>query len=377
MATLSGGERQKVAICTALVNRPPLLLLDEPLEQLDPDAADDLLQRLHALSRAGTIVMMSSRSLDFMADYADQAVLLDDGKILAVAAPDPLTIAALLPSSCQNSAAVQKEALAPSSSADETKPQNMILTHQLTHLFSSGAGIKDINLAVHAGEIVAIMGPNGAGKSTLLKHFIGILQAQSGKVLILGEDASLVPVWKLAQKEGVLFQNPDDQIFNERIDREIAWSLKTARGCSWPQALEESQYNLQEFGLQEVKKLHPYSVSRSYRQLIALASVLISKPEIIILDEPGKSLDASNTERLMSILLSHFGTTAKSIIMVTHDPLLAWSYADRMVLLADGEILAQGRPQELFCDQALMRSAQISRHPFIRSLQDPRSYRPT
>lgn len=221
----------------------------------------------------------------------------------------------------------------------------------------------------YTGEILAVMGPNGAGKSTLIKHFIGLLKAQSGKVLVNGHDAASTPVFKLAQTIGILFQNPDDQIFNERIDKEIAWSLKAVRSLSWDEALRECQTVLTQFGLDEIKHLHPYSVSRSYRQLIALASVVVREPEILILDEPGKSLDSANTLVLMDNLLQLYPEHTKTIIMVTHDPYLVWRYADRMVLLAEGKIIADGKPAAIFKDTALTRQAKLSTHPLIKKLQ--------
>lgn len=254
---------------------------------------------------------------------------------------------------------------------DTSYPNQILLSAKnLTHIFNSGSGIEDISLEITAGQILAVMGPNGAGKSTLIKHFIGLLKAQKGKVLVMGHDPSLTPVTQMAENIGILFQNPDDQIFNERIDKEVAWGLKAAKNYSWPQALAESQGILESFGLDSVKSLHPYSVSRSTRQLIALASVLVKETELIILDEPGKSLDAANTHSLMSFLLAQFSRSTQSIIIVTHDPYLAWSYADQIALIVEGHLMATGPATDLLSNPDYTQLAKLSKHPFIKKIQD-------
>lgn len=369
MASLSGGEKQKVAICTALVNDSPLLLLDEPLEQLDPDAADDLLQLLRKLADQGRMIIMTTRSYDYLDPYADRAALISAGRLIAVEDKRHFKDLYKMMPDCMDAISGPQAQL-----GSHVKPGDaaeiILSTKGLTHTFNTVWGIKDINLEIATGQIIAVMGPNGAGKSTLIKHFIGLLKAQKGQVLVLGQDPQLVPVAQMAQNIGILFQNPDDQIFNERIDKEVAWSLKASRNYSWPQALAESQEILEAFGLDHIKSLHPYSVSRSSRQLIALASVLVKQAELIILDEPGKSLDAANTHSLMSILLSQYRSSTQSIIMVTHDPYLAWSYADQIVLIVDGHLLAAGQPADILSNPVYTQQAKLSKHPFIKRIQD-------
>lgn len=369
MASLSGGEKQKVAICTALITDSPILLLDEPLEQLDPDAADDLLQLLRELAAQGKMIIMTARSFNYLDLYADRAALLNNGRIIAI--ENKMTfenLYHLLPDAMPS--VIEQPCLQRFKGQPANADDILVSTEDLSHSFRTGFGIKSINLKIPAGQILAIMGPNGAGKSTLIKHFIGLLKAQKGQVLVMGQDPDHIPVAKLAQNIGILFQNPDDQIFNERIDKEVAWSLKVARNYSWSQALAESQGVLKTFGLDHIKNLHPYSVSRSSRQLIALASVLVKQAQLIILDEPGKSLDAYNTRSLMSFLLSDYCSRTRSIIIVTHDPCLAWSYADQVALIVDGHLLATGQTTDILRNPDCTLAAKLSQHPFIKEIQD-------
>jgi energy-coupling factor transporter ATP-binding protein EcfA2 len=371
MNTLSGGERQIVTIVTALIKDPPILLLDEPFEQLDPDAADNLLKLLQTIADKGKIIIIAVRSFDYVSSYGNRLIILRNGKIIASdSALATHKQSSLVPECLHSIALSASHRLKRENSTVTTGNRDVVCTRDLCYKYIQGGGIQDINLQLTPGETLAIMGPNGAGKTTLLKHFIGLLKAQKGMVIVMGQDAAKVPVPVLAQNIGILFQNPDDQIFNERIDKEIIWSLKTKRHCSWEKATAECQPIIENLGLKKIQKLHPHSVSRSYRQLIALATVLSSQPSLLILDEPCKSLDATHTSQLMSNLLSQSCGINPSIIMVTHDPYLTWAYSDRVALLVNGRLLAIGTPEEILCNQELTTQARLSKHPFVKFLQN-------
>ncbi|ATW27441.1 ABC transporter ATP-binding protein [Candidatus Formimonas warabiya] len=375
MSTLSGGERQKVAIATALVTKSPVLLLDEPVEQLDPDAAHEVLTILQKMAREGKTVIVTGKQGDFARKYAGKIVFLDNGSSVRnisaagnifddnparhLSAPN-LKVAR--ESSCGEQLLEERDAgtLSP-----------VVKFEKVTHLFQDGGGVEEIDFAIKPGEVIAIMGPNGAGKSTLLKHCLGLLRAQKGKTFIFGEDASALPSWKLAQKVGMLFQNPDDQIFNERVDKEVAWNLKV-RGMTWEQALSEAKKVLEELGLLDLCEKHPHELIRSQRQLIALASVLVTHPDLIILDEPSKSLDHKHVREIMDRILQQRPSRG-AVIIVTHDPALAWLYADRIALIVAGRLAGIGNTEDILLDHVRMEKAKLSRHPFVMDLHESNS----
>lgn len=370
MSTLSGGERQKIAVATALANNSSVLLLDEPVEQLDPDAAHEVFTVLRRLTREGKTVVVSGRSLDYAKVYADRIAFLNSGSLAGVFPGD-----SVLPDneSCFDFAVEKTKDTGNSGNSRQTFSEKVsnfssyiAKFEQVTHLFSDSGGVEDIDLTIKPGEILAVMGPNGAGKSTLIKHCLGLLRPQKGNAFLFGEDVSDLPAWKLAQKVGMLFQNPDDQIFNERVDKEVAWNLKV-RGMKWDSALIEARRVLAELGLQNLCEKHPHELTRSQRQLIALASVLVTRPDLIILDEPSKSLDSKWVAEVMAKVCSQRQREG-AIVIVTHDPSIAWAYADRVALIVEGRLADIGNTKEIFLDPVLMERAKLLRHPFVISL---------
>lgn len=164
----------------------------------------------------------------------------------------------------------------------------------------------------------------------------------------------------------------DDQIFNERVDREIACSLR-ARSVWWNEALKEVAHWLAKIGQSQIAACNPHSLPYSLRQIVSLVSVLINRPEIIVLDEPFKSLDYRNVEILMSIILELRQEKDNPIILVTHDPTVTLLYANRVAFFDHGEIVLQGVPQDIFFSTQF-RNLSLSRHPFIRGLLDSNNH---
>lgn len=370
MSTLSGGERQKIAVATALATNSSVLLLDEPVEQLDPDAAHEVFTVLRRLAREGKTVVISGRRLDYAKVYADRIAFLNSGSLAGV-----FPAGSVLPDneSCFDFAGEKPKDAGNFGNSRQARKEkvpslsfNIVKFEQVTHLFPEGGGFEDIDLTVKPGEIIAIMGPNGAGKSTLIKHCLGLLRPQKGKAFLFGEDVSGLPTWKLAQKVGMLFQNPDDQIFNERVDKEVAWNLK-ARGVKWDGALIEARRVLVDLGLQHLCEKHPHELTRSQRQLVALASVLVTRPDLIILDEPSKSLDSKWVSEVMTKVCSQ-SRREGAIVIITHDPSIAWAYADRVALIVEGRLADIGNTKEIFLDPVVMERAKLLRHPFVISL---------
>lgn len=361
MSSLSGGERQKVAFAAAIAVDYPVILCDEPFEQADAEAAEAMLSLLRRKAASGGTVLIATRYFEYARYFADRIILIRDGAVIAQdRSGNAEKIAGMVPE-CRISRRQRSQATIMTVSGSRE-----LFFEGVTHLFDSGHGIKNVSLEVCKGEVVAIMGPNGSGKTTLLKHTVGLLRPQKGRVWLRETETSRLPVGLLAQKIGMLFQNPDDQIFNERVDHEIACSLR-ARGARWNEALKEAAHWLAKIGQAQIAASHPHSLPYSLRQIVSLVSVLINRPEIIVLDEPFKSLDYRNVEILMSIILELRQEKDNPIILVTHDPTVTLLYANRVAFFDHGEIVLQGVPQDIFFSTQF-RNLSLSRHPFIRGL---------
>jgi len=332
--TLSGGERQKVAVAAALAVDPDLLLLDEPFEQLDPASVDEVLTLATGCAADGATVLIATREADHVPDGARRIHLVAGVR-------------------------TEDEAQAAPAYVHVARPMGdaVLEMRSVTHRFGTGGGVDEVDLVVHAGESVALLGPNGAGKTTLMRHAIGLLRPDAGSVRVLGEDIGPRRVWELARHVGLLFQNPDDQVFNRVVDVEVAWSL-IAQGMSRTAAIERARAVMVELGIEGLAQENPHEITASQRQLVAFASVLVADPRVIVLDEPTKALDATAAETLAAAVDRRLDEGA-GVLLVTHDLRFAARLADRCVVLADGSVIADGPAGELLADEDLLRRARL------------------
>jgi energy-coupling factor transporter ATP-binding protein EcfA2 len=341
MHTLSGGERQKVAVAAALAVDPDVLLLDEPFEQLDPASASEVIAAAHSAAHDGVTTFIATRYADNVPDGVKR-VHLFDGR---VSEPDP-------------------PAASPTISRGTRPAGDVVLEFRgVTHRYAAGGGISDIDLTVRSGESVAIFGPNGAGKTTLMKHAIGLLRPQSGSVRLEGVDTADFATWQLARTVGLLFQNPDDSIFNTTCGAEVAWSL-TTRGMSKQDARAKAMIVMRELGIDSIAEENPHELPASQRQLVALASVLVTEPKLIVLDEPTKALDARASNILAAAIERRLDAGA-AVLIVTHDPPFALRMTDRAVGIVDGRVIADGPSAQVFADRAVLQQARFVSVPVL------------
>ncbi len=222
---------------------------------------------------------------------------------------------------------------------------------------SNVEALKGVALTINDGEFVAIMGQNGAGKTTLVKHFNGLLRPTKGKVLIDGIDTTKTSVATLSRNVGFVFQNPDNQLFSETVEEEIAFALRNF-GFSQEVIEKRIEWALNLLSLAQYRKTSPFMLSGGERKRVALASVLAWDPKMLILDEPTIGQDYDQKEKLRQFILQ-MKTQERTVIIVTHDVEFVAECNPRVVLMRAGTIIADGPAREILTDQSILTQASI------------------
>jgi energy-coupling factor transport system ATP-binding protein len=199
---------------------------------------------------------------------------------------------------------------------------------------------------------------NGAGKSTLAHHIMGLLKPTRGTVMIDGQNTQKLTVAQMARTVGLIFQNPNHQLFIDTIEGEIAFG---PQNLGWSEERISNARNqiLKDLKLSNMEKLDPESLSTGQKQRVAAASVLVMEPKILLLDEPTTGQDQITLEPLME-LVAKLNRAGMTVIMITHDMDVALRYASRVVIMADGRILADGSPQEIFLQENVLAKARLA-----------------
>jgi energy-coupling factor transport system ATP-binding protein len=234
----------------------------------------------------------------------------------------------------------------------------MIEVKDLCFSYPNGVeALKGVSLIVQNGEFIAIMGQNGAGKTTLVKHFNGLLKPTKGSVLIDGVDTRKVSVAKLSRKVGLVFQNPDHQLFSETVKDEIAFALQNF-GFKENIIKKRVTWALNLLGLAQYEKTSPFMLSGGERKRVALASVLAWNPKILILDEPTIGQDYQQKEKLRQFILQ-MKTQRKTVVIVTHDVEFVAECNPRIVLMREAKIVADGEASKVLANPEVLTEASI------------------
>ena len=404
IATLSGGQKQKVAIAAIIAMAPNVLVLDEPTAALDPASSTLVFDTLRQINREhGITVVVIEQKVALLSKYCSRVLVMADGKLafdgephqvfahaselrqMGVDSPRVARIAnslaevGLLPSDqapCLNVSEAHQlisSLLADATSKDapadvpETSPHisavprgvNQEPVVELTDVTFAyphgGASVSNLNMCVYPGELVGIIGQNGAGKTTLTKLLNGLLHPASGTVRMAGMNTADVPTSAIAAKCATLFQNPDRQLCRDTVLDEVAFGLEL-HGVGTDEARQRARVAAERFGLPLDES--PFSLSRGQRQMVALASVVVLDPQVVLLDEPTSGLDYRECMTVMETV-SEMAERGCAVIMVCHDMEVVSDFAQRLVVMADGRILERGDANRIFADDALMRAAYV------------------
>jgi energy-coupling factor transporter ATP-binding protein EcfA2 len=359
---LSGGERQKVALAGLLSMEPRILLLDEPLASLDPASAREALALFRELADGGrTVLLVEHRVEDALTARPGRALFLRDGRqvfcgrseaFLELADPREVKLPAAL-------ALAKLADTVPAAEAPERPVPGDPLIEFDDLQFAYGDGpliLRDVSLAVREGEVVAIMGANGAGKSTLLRHAIGLLRPRRGLVRVAGKDARGFTVAQLARTVGYVFQSPSHMLFAPTVRAELMFGPRNI-GRDVAEVEEALPEALAQVGLAGFEDRAPLSLSFGQQKRLSIAAVLSMRPRVLVLDEPTAGQDHGSTRALMRTIGRLEGLAAT--VLITHDVDLAVSYATRVVLMREGRIEADGPPEQVLADRALLERCRI------------------
>jgi energy-coupling factor transporter ATP-binding protein EcfA2 len=366
--TLSGGQKQLVNLAAVLILQPRLLLLDEPTAQLDPIAAKEfltLLKRIH--EELGITIIMSEHRLDDVLPLADRLVFMESGSVLYDA--PPVEVMAYLwernelrlylpqiprlflewgvtvpPLTVRDGQRILPNLTPVQSSVYERKKRNVLLEAKGIYFQYEKNGaliLQNLSLAIQKGEWVSLVGKNGTGKSTLLTVLAGLRSIRRGKLLWEGKQ-----LHKTDAQIGYVSQQPSYHFTQDTVWEEL---FLQAQELGYKQPEEVVTALLSRFHIEGTKRRHPHDCSGGEQQLLAICSVLLQRPKLLILDEPTKGLDPEKKEELAKQLsqLQNEGTT---IMMATHDVEFAAKYTDCCVMLFDGQIISEHTPQQFFSE---------------------------
>jgi energy-coupling factor transport system ATP-binding protein len=394
---LSGGQVQKLGLAAILAMRPEMIVLDEPTANLDPVATRSVHEVVRGLRDSGMTVLLVTRELDDFLALADQLLVLDDGHIFAAGKPyDVLREAGQdmvdhlgiwLPETAEIGLALKKSGCCPVNSipirVDETLDllkssgllrdsvhglngpagtqtgEVLISARDLTYAYAGGTqALKGVSFEIRAGEMLAIVGRNGAGKSTLARLLVGLLKPQHGELNLFGKPARQWKVADLANHVALVFQNPEHQFLTDTVSDEIDYSL-LARGISDPDERKAIiAKTLEELGLSSMANVHPFALSAGMKRRLGVATMLVSQPQVLILDEPTYGQDKQMTQTLMA-LMEQIRSRGIAVVMITHDMRLVQEYAGRALVMSEGEIHYEGSPADLFHQEDVLVKANL------------------
>jgi len=392
--SLSGGEKQRLAIASVLALRPSVIALDEPTTDLDPEGRAEVFALIRKLRETGISLIVVEHETEEMRE-CDRIVVLRDAQIIIDQPPDRVLSDAALLAGCgirppglnqalwalgidaharsvdEAEALIRRSfpSLPPlewaadqSSSAPECISSDggsapaLVEVENITHVYGGTVRALDqVSLTINEGDFVAIIGQNGSGKTTLAKHIAGLLKPASGRVKLAGRDrASMRPV-EAASLVGYVFQNPDHQIFAGTVGEEVAFGPRNF-GLPASEIERRCERVLKAVGLESMRDRDPFLLGRGERQRLAVASILVLEPRLLILDEPTTGLDYPQQRRMME-LIGELNRTGTAIVIITHTPWLVAEYARRAILMRKGRKLFDGAVRDLFSREDLLASA--------------------
>jgi len=355
---LSGGEKQKVALAGVLAMQPSMLLLDEPLASLDPASAQEALQLIRELADEGmTVLMVEHRVEDVLRIRPERMLFMKEGEIHYDGLAEHLTervdyhevklpAQMIIQLASKDPAPPAFQALAGAGAAVSGP---LVSFKDVAFHYPEGPEVlHDINLDIHRGDIIAVLGPNGAGKTTLVKHAIGLLKPTQGEVLVDGRNTRSASVAEIASMLGYVFQSPSHMLFAPTVSEELSFGPTNLKHDS-ETIRKEVQDAIEIVNLGGYEKTPPLSMSFGQQKRVSIAAILAMRSRILVMDEPTAGQDYKNYMDFVSSILQL--PNFEAILFITHDIDMAVIFANRVLLVNQGTIAADGSPQEVLKDR--------------------------
>ena len=399
-STLSGGEKQRLAIAATIALDAELLLFDEPTTDLDPQGKAEVLSLLAGLRETDRTLMIAEHEI-IAAEHADRLILLREGKVVANDTPDRLLRQPQLLLECsvrapEISQVAKHFDLAPppttvneaagalldrgfrlrSTRVDDsdaegkddraaptvTKP--LLEVSDLCFRYDKDPVLQEISLNISSGDFIALIGHNGSGKTTLAKHFNGLLKGKSGSVRLGGKSIDSLPLNQVAMTVGFVFQDPDHQLFSATVVDEVAFAPR-ACGLSASEIDARVDEALRAVDIDDLRDQDPFLLNKGQRQRVAVASLLSLRPRLLILDEPTTGLDYPEQVAMME-MLQRLQQQGVAIVIITHTPWIVARFATRAIVLEHGRLAYDGPLGAFFANKDLLDEAEFVLAPITQ-----------
>lgn len=368
---LSGGEKQRVAIAGILAMDQPIVLMDEPLANLDSEGVRLVQRYLREMrARGKTLLVAEHRTEEILEVGVDRILVMEGGRIVRELEDESglreFAGVIKVPATLFEVETPRIERGPEPKGPDRARGPVAVRLEGVSFSYDGRPAIRDVTLEVREGEKIALLGNNGAGKSTLAKLMLGILKPTSGRVLVYGMDTREREVYEMVPYVGLVFQNPFNMLFAKSVEEELSYGPRNL-GVESREIAKRVRAAAERCGIEHLLPYSPFATSHGEKKRICVGSVLTMMPRILILDEPTAGQDYASYTAFMDFIsgLMKAGVI-RSFIVITHDTDLAIEYTQRTVILSDGRVVADGPTREILAESDNLRAGRIRETSLVR-----------
>lgn len=404
----SGGQKQRIAIGAVLTMEPGILVLDDPTANLDPKSATEVYTAIKDLHDQGRTIILIAHYLDDALSYADRLVVLNGGRKIIDDTPDralqqygldlsasygvripqvtdlalrladvvaweriPLSAEQFYTGGLEKLGSIVRQAAVVQSQSDGASRTDRPLVEGKNVSFAYPNGLKavrGVTFRLNTGERLAIAGNNGSGKTTLAKLMLGLLVPTGGALTTCGMEVAKVRTASITLKVGYVFQYPEHQFIKENVFDEVAYGMRVA-GLDEATVKQRTTEMLAAFGLSGLENRHPLTLSSGEKRRLSVITMLVVKPEMLILDEPTFGQDPANATRLMDLVFADIKADVNMTpVVITHDMEIIAQYCDRVLVMSNAQVMYDGTPADLFLRRPEVLAASALRPVFVAEL---------